>query len=77
MVLDTLITNSPFITGIALFVSVFMGFAILRLPASLSYVLGVPFVLVIVNYYIPVLQPLVAIISGFIIAFFFLRIVSR
>ena len=75
--LETLIFNSPFVTGIALLFSFLVGMAIIGLPLELAVLVGVPFMLVIVGFYVPAFSPIIAIIGGLFIGFMFLKIIRH
>jgi hypothetical protein len=75
--LETLIFNSPFVTGIILLFSLMVGMAIMGLPVEIAALIGVPFTFLIVGYYVPALTPILALIGGLFIGFMFLKIVRH
>lgn len=78
MVFEELIGGAaPFVTGIVLFIGFVIGMFLLRIPLEFAVLMGIPFILGVVAFYIPAITPILAIACGIVIGFMFLKIVRR
>ena len=77
MGIDPLLVSDPFIMGVSLEIAFFIGLFIIQCPFELAVLVLIPFNLILVGFYIPAIQPLLAIVCGIYIGFMFLRIVRR
>lgn len=77
MAIDLVFATSPFVVGVSIEVALLIGLAILRVPIELAALILIPFNLIVIGFYIPAIIPMVGIVAGVVIGFFFLKIVRR
>ncbi len=65
------------VMGICLEIAVLLGLFLLRVPLELAVLILIPFNVIIVGYFIPVLIPIIGILAGIVIGIAFLRIIRR